>query len=162
MQNPDISFLQLKIANIGTALFYSRLNSPLPFSTYIITALKIDEDGYVWFFINRGPQQQKIVSKPFDAQLEFYRKGCPFFMKIDGEAAIAEPGEKLPEIIGKGISLPEEALSGILLVKVKIENVVYKELKEQKSFRLRRSISLWIKNILRPDQEQQWQASPAI
>ena len=162
MQQPDISFLQLRIANIGTAWFYGGPDSPLPFSTYIITALKIDEDGYVWFFINRGPQQQKIVNRRFDAQLEFYRKGYPFFMKIDGKAAIADPGENLHEIIGKGISLSQEALSGILLVKVKIENVVYKELKEQKPFRLMNHLSGWLKNILHPVQEQQWQASPAI
>lgn len=162
MQNPDISFLQLRIANIGTALFYGGSNSPLPFSTYIITALKIDEAGCIWFFINRGSPQQKISNRPFNAQLEFYRKGYPFFMKIDGEAVIEEPGENLNDIMGKGISLSREALSGILLVKVKIKNAVYKNLKQQKSLRLLNSLSLWLKNILHPVPEQGWQATTAI
>lgn len=161
MQNPDISFIQLQIAKIGTALFYSGENSQLPFSTYIITALKIDEDGYVWFFINRGMNEQKTDSRPFEAQLEFYRKGYPFFMKIEGEAFIADAREKMDDIMGKGVRLQEETLSGILLVKVKVEKVVYKELKEQKTFQPLTSLSSWFKNILHPAPAQ-WQTSAAV
>ena len=117
MQNPDISFIQLKIANIGTALFYCGANSQLPFSTYIITALKLDEDGCVWFFISSGPDKQINIIRPFEAQLEFYRKGYPFFMKIEGQASIADTKEKMQDLMGKGILLPEETLSGILLKK---------------------------------------------
>jgi len=162
MQNPDISFIQLKIAKIGTALFSCGANSQLPFSTYIITALKIDEDGYIWFFINKGMHELKNDGPPFVAQLEFYRKGYPFFMKIEGEAAIADAKEKMHDIMGKGISLPQETLSGILLVKVKIEKVLYKELKEQKSFQPLNSLSTWLKNILHPVPTTQWHPSPAV
>lgn len=161
MQNPDLSFIQLKIANIGTALFYCGTNSRLPFSTYIITALKIDQEGYVWFFISRGMHEQPIDKRPFEAQLEFYRKGCPFFLKIDGEASIADTSEKMHDIMGKGISFPSETLAGIILVKVKIEKVIYKELKEPTPFRPLKSISGWLKHILHPAPVQ-WQPAPAV
>ena len=161
MQNPDISFIQLKIARIGTALFYCGPNSQLSFSTYIITALKIDEDGCVWFFISRGLHEQTNNIRPFEVQLEFYRKGCPFFMKIAGQASIADPKEKMQDLMGKGFSLQGETLSGILLVKVKMEKVVYKELKQQKSFQPINSLPLWLKNLLYPVQLP-WQPSPAV
>ena len=161
MQNPDISFIQLKIANIGTALFYCGTNSQLPFSTYIITALKLDEDGCVWFFISRGPDKQINNIRPFEAQLEFYRKGYPFFMKIEGQASIADTKEKMQDLMGKGILLPEETLSGILLIKVKMGKVVYKELKQQQSFQPKHSLSVWLKNLLHPVQSP-WQPTPAV
>lgn len=150
MQNRDISFVQLKLANIGTALFYCGEGCQLPFNTYIITALKVDNDGYVWFFINRSIQQEEGPIRPFDAQLEFYRKGCPFSMKIDGRATVVDAREKMQDLIGKGISLNEETLNGIILIKVKIEKVAYKELKEQKSFQPLDSVANWFKNILHP------------
>lgn len=159
MQNPDLSFIQLKLANIGTALFYCGGSSQLAFTTYIITALKVDNEGFVWFFINRGPGNKEMRIRPFDAQLEFYRKGCPFFMRIDGQACIADAREKMHDLMGKGISLQEDTLKGIILVKVKIEKVLYKELKEQKSFQPIAAVSRWFKNILHPAQEQ-WRATP--
>jgi hypothetical protein len=161
MQNPDISFIQLKLTNIGTALFYCGSNSHLPFSAYIITALKIDKDGYIWFVISKGPQEQIDDMNMFEVQLEFYRKGYPFFMKIDGQASVADAKEKMQDLMGKGIHIQEETLSCILLIKVKIEKVIYKELRLQKSFQPLNSLSVWLKNILHPEQIS-WHPSPAI
>ena len=161
MQNPDISFVQLKLANIGTALFYCGAGSQLPFSTYIITALKADKDGHIWFFINRGQQEQDTFIPPFEAQLEFYRKGYPFFMKIEGRATVADAKEYMHELMGKGISLQEETLCGIFLIKVKMEKCIYKELKGQKTFQPLTSILNRFKNILHPAQPR-WQPTPAV
>jgi hypothetical protein len=161
MQNPDISFIQLKLTNIGTALFYCGPNSQLPFSTYIITALKIDEGGGIWFFISKGLHEQINDKRPSEAQLEFYRKGYPFFMKINGQASVADTKEKMQDLIGKGISLQEETLSRILLINVKIEKVIYKELRLQKSFQPLNNLSVWLKNIIHPVQTS-WQPSATI
>jgi hypothetical protein len=63
--------------------------------------------------------------------------------------------------MGKGISLQEETLSGILLIKVKIEKVIYKELRLQKSFQPLNNLSVWLKNIIHPVQTS-WQPSATI
>ncbi|MFT3933643.1 MAG: hypothetical protein QM726_08525 [Chitinophagaceae bacterium] len=163
MQNPDIPFIQMKLANIGTALFYCGNDCPLPFSTYIITALKIDENGFVWFFVNKGQQKQENSHSPFAAQLEFYRKGYPFSMKISGEASIAEPGDKMNDLMGKGINLSQEALSGILLVKVKIEDVLYRDLKEQNWMQPLQRATGWFKKLLQPTPAPaNWNPAPAM
>jgi len=161
MQNPDISFVQLKLANIGTALFYCSDGCQLPFTTYIITALKVDQDGFVWFFINKGNQEQPADVRPFAAQLEFFKKGYPFFMKIEGQASIENVKEKMDDLMGKGIQLRDEAMAGILLVKVKIEKVDYKELKQQKTFPAWQQLTGWCKNLLHHGSPQ-WQVTPAI
>ncbi|HTL07244.1 MAG TPA: hypothetical protein VL307_03265 [Chitinophagaceae bacterium] len=161
MQNPDISFIQLKLANIGTALFYCGDGCQLPFTTYIITALKVDQDGFVWFFINKGNQEHPAHIKPFAAHLEFFKKGYPFFMGIKGQASIESVKEKMDDLMGKGIQLSEEALAGILLVKVKIEKVDYKELKQQKALPSWQQLTGWCKHLLHPAAPQ-WQVNPAI
>ncbi len=150
MTNISIPFIQLKVAQIGTALFNCGSQSQLAFSTYIITALKIDDEGNVWFFVNKGVEAAEKNANPFTAQLEFYRKGFPFFMRIEGEGSIVHAQEKIHDLMGKGIHLQQEALAGILLVKVKIENVVYKELKQQKPFNFISGITAKIKNLLHP------------
>ena len=162
MQNPDISFVQLKIANIGTALCYCGDGSPLPYSTYVITALKSDEEGFIWFFINKGRQQiSNNDARPFPVHLDFYRKGYPFSMKIEGEGRITDANEKIHDLMGKGIRLQAESLAGIVLVKVKMEKVEYKELSVRKPFQPLNSVSAWLKNIVHPAQET-WQPSPLI
>ncbi len=161
MQNRDIAFVQLKLANIGTALFYCGESCQLPFNTYIITALKVDNEGYVWFFINRSMHHDNVPIRPFEAQLEFYRKGYPFSMKIDGEASVADAREKMQDLMGKGISLNEETLNSIILIKVKIEKIAYKELKEQKTFQPLDSVANWFKNILHPAPST-WQTNAGL
>src|SRR5450432_1545638 len=80
MQTPDVSFLQSKIASLGTALFFSEDNM-LPFPAYIITALKTDDEGSTWFFISRSWNKTVSYNVASAASLEFYRKGYPFSLK---------------------------------------------------------------------------------
>lgn len=165
MGNPDLSLLQLKIANIGTALFFCGDNNFLPFSAYIVTALRTDDDGCIWFLINRSWDKPVTYDSLFPVGLEFYRKGYPFTLKIDGDASLIKNKAVMQELMGKSIRLNDEAFSGVLLVKVKIKHADYKELVTHKPFRpLQHSLSL-LKNWLHPNQEKregtlQWQ--PAV
>jgi hypothetical protein len=165
MENPDLSLLQLKIANIGTALFFCGDNNCLPFSAYIITALRTDEEGCIWFLISRGWNKPVSYDTLFPVSLEFYRKGYPFTLKIEGDAGIVNDKTVMQDLMGKSIRLNDEAFYGVLLVKVKIKHSEYKELQAHKSFRpLQFSLSA-LKNFLLPNHEKretgiQWQ--PAV
>jgi hypothetical protein len=164
MENPDLSFLQLKIANIGTALFFCGANSLLPFRAYIITALKTDSEGCIWFFISRAWNTPVTYGVNFPASLEFYRKGYPFSLRIEGDGQLENKTAVLQELMGKSVSVKEEALAGVLLVKVKIQNAIYKELFVPKPFAALETCVAAIKNWLYPAPGKkygllQWQPS---
>ena len=162
MKNPDLSLLQLKIANIRTALFFCGDNNCLPFSAYVITALRTDDEGCIWFLISRGWDKPVSYDTLFPVTLEFYRKGYPLALKIEGDASIVNEKVVMQDLMGKSIRLNEEVFSGVLMVKVKIKHAAYKELQAHKPFRsLPFSLSVLI-NFLLPKHERkeaaiQWQ-----
>ena len=165
MENPDLSLLQLKIANIGTALFFCGDNNCLPFCAYIIIALRTDEDGCIWFLISRGWDKPVSYDTLFPVNLELYRKGYPFTLKIEGDASIVNDKSAMQDLMGKSIRLTNEAFSGVLLVKVKIKRAEYKELQAPKTSRSFQFSLSAVKNLLFPNHEKretgpQWQ--PAV
>ncbi len=158
MQHPDLSFLQAKIASIGTALFFCENKYMLPYPAYIIRALKTDDQGYIWFFISRNGNEKLSYDALFPADLEFYRKGFPYVLKIGGQASLVNDKEMtdhfMQDLFGKTISIKEEAISGVLLVKVKIQNAASKELVTRKPFNPFHNISFLLKNLWYPAHTQ--------
>lgn len=157
MQTPDTSFLQARIASIGTALFFCENKYMLPFPAYIITALKTDEEGYIWFFISRSWNKTVTYDLPFRTNLEFYRKGYPFSIKVEGNASLVNNKEMMHDfmqnLLGKSLPVKEDAMAGVLLVKVKIEKATFKELVVRKPYKPFHHVLSAIKNG--------WYPSPA-
>jgi hypothetical protein len=159
--HPDLPFIQLKINAIATALFFCSGDAPLPFSAYVVTALKMDDEGCIWFFVRRGPYENIVFGKAFDAELEFYRKGYPWLVKVFGVGTVEYAEPKAQELIGTSICLNQLMLSGILLVKVKMENASYRELKVFSPIRfVANSVDRYRKMIHRI--RGQWQSSPVV
>jgi hypothetical protein len=119
------NFIQDKINNIGSALFYSQQYSVLKFPTTIITALKVDELGQIWFCISRPNQQVGAFDSRFPAQLDFYRKGKGYFLKIFGQAFVVDDPEEINQLTGWAIDIDKVTLNKLLLLKLKIQQVVY-------------------------------------
>lgn len=158
MHTAELPFLQNKIASTGTALFFCENKYMLPFSAYIITALKTDDKGYIWFFISRSWNKTVSYDVSCPASLDFYRKGVNFSLKIDGRAELVNDKEMMrdfmQDLLGKSIPVKEEALAGVLLVKVKIEKGHYKEFAPRKLYRPLESLSAAIKNLWYPSGAQ--------
>jgi hypothetical protein len=158
MKDPDLSFLQAKIASIGTALFFCENKYILSFPAYIVKALKTDDQGYIWFFISRNWKEKLSYDVPFPADLEFYRKGYPYSIKIGGYASLINDAKLIhqfmQDVSGESISVNEEAISGVLLVKVKIASAVSKELITRKPYNPLHNISFLLKNIWYPAHTQ--------
>ncbi len=131
MQTEDISFLQTKIASIGTALFFCDNRFMLPFTAYVVTALKTDDSGNVWFFISRTWNKTISYDVITPATLEFYRKGVNAKLHVAGKAELVNDPERtrgfMEELLGNSLPLSDEAISGVILVKVKIEQADYTE-----------------------------------
>ena len=57
--NQQLNFLQEKIQEIGSAIFFNLSDSVLKLPTRLVNTLKVDDYGFVWFFMQRPRQELK-------------------------------------------------------------------------------------------------------
>jgi hypothetical protein len=127
LSDRHLHFLHEKIQDIRSALFYSLSNSVLKIPTSIVTALKVDEEGQVWFFVSRPRQQLTEFDRQFPARMEFYKKGKHSVVKINGRACIVNDANAVTGLVTLPDDIKEKALDQLLLIKVKIEKAEYFE-----------------------------------
>ena len=127
--NQQLNFLQEKIQEIGSAIFFNLSDSVLKLPTSIVSTLKVDEYGYVWFFIQKPKQSLKEFETEFPVRLDFFRKGKSYFLQVSGKGWMVND----PEEMNSFINLPEDAKQSatidMVLVKVKILKAEYYETK---------------------------------
>ena len=125
--NNQLNFLQEKIEEIGSAIFFNLSDSVLKLPTSIVTTLKVDEYGFVWFFVQKPRQSLREFETEFPARLDFFRKGKNCFLQVMGKAWVVSD----PEEVNGFVTLPEEvkemALGDMVLVKVKMLRAEYHE-----------------------------------
>jgi hypothetical protein len=117
-------FLQEKIKDIKIALFKSDANSELQLPNNIIETLKVEENGYIWFFTSCTLDQAKNIDKSFYAYLDYYKKGIDCSIKLSGQATIIEDDN------GDFLAISnysKSTASRLLLVKMKILQAEYFE-----------------------------------
>lgn len=129
LSSKHLHFLQDKIQDLRSALFFSMNNSVLKFPTSVVSALKVDEVGQVWFFIRKPSQHISEFDKQFPARLEFYKKGKQYFLKILGKACIVNDPEEMNGLVDLPDEVKQEGMDHLILVKVKIEKGDYFEYK---------------------------------
>src|SRR5215831_15953448 len=123
----SLNFVRDKIRNIGSALFYSDQDAVLKFPTSIITALKVDDVGQVWFYMNRPSQYIHQFDTQFPAKLDFFRKGRNYFLSIMGKAFIVTDPEEISLLLSLDTELDRKAMDKMILLKLKIQRVGYFE-----------------------------------
>ena len=82
--NSDLPFLREKIQELKNALFFSQNSSLLRMATTIVSILKVDDLGQIWFFVPRPTQALQEFDREFPVKLEFFRKGKGFFFISPG------------------------------------------------------------------------------
>jgi hypothetical protein len=123
----DLDFLREKINDLRSALFFNTSNAVLRLPTCIISTLKMDEAGQVWFFVNRPEQYLHEFDKEFPARLDFFRKGKRFFLHLTGKAYIVSDPEELYEVVSVAEDIKQKAISHLVLIKFKIATADYYE-----------------------------------
>ena len=121
----SLSFLQQKIQGIGSALFYSLNSGVLKFPTSIVSTLKVDEAGNIWFFISKPAQQLQEFDWEFPAKMQFYRKGKSYSLQVSGKACVVEDPEEVYSLVSLPARVREDACREVVLMKVKINNAEY-------------------------------------
>ena len=89
-QDDNLIFLQRKIGEIKVAMFKSEINSELQLPTNIVSTLKTDNDGNIWFFTSCNGKYAKNIDKSFYAYLDYYQKGGAYRLRVSGKASIVQ------------------------------------------------------------------------
>ena len=125
--NQQINFLQERIEEIGSAIFYNESEAVLKLPTSIVSTIKVDDFGFVWFFVQKPKQQLSEFEQEFPVKLDFYKKGLGYFLQVMGKGFVVTD----PEEMNSFVDLPEEhkklASGTMALVKVKIQEAKYYE-----------------------------------
>ncbi|MEI6948436.1 pyridoxamine 5'-phosphate oxidase family protein [Paraflavisolibacter sp. H34] len=119
----QLSFLQEKIQDIRSAIFFNLSDAVLKFPTSLVSTLKVDEYGYVWFLARRPRQEVTEFEAGFPVRLDYYRKGTNYFMQVTGRAWVVSDPEEMNQLAGmlqnqEGVPFTEATEA--VLVKVKM------------------------------------------
>jgi hypothetical protein len=121
----DLHFLQEKIQDLKNALFFPQNTSLLRITTAIVSVLKVDELGQMWFFVARPQQAITEFDREFPVRLEFFRKGRDFFLHVLGKAFIVTDPEEINGLVHDDIR--ELAGSHLVLIRVQMSKADYFE-----------------------------------
>jgi hypothetical protein len=123
-----IKFIEDKIRDLQSALFFSLNDAVLKFPTCLIKVLETDELGQLWFLIPKPQQFIHAFDKTFPVKLDFFRKGREYYLKIIGKAFLVNDPEEINSIECLGDNIKQMArFSETVLVKVKISHAEYVE-----------------------------------
>ncbi|MFI5152975.1 MAG: hypothetical protein ACHQET_06540 [Chitinophagales bacterium] len=145
-RNTALDFIQEKIRNIGSALFYSEQSALPKYPTTIITARIIDDIGQIWFYMNKPTQNFQQLDDQFPARLDFFRKGKDYFLQILGRANVITDPEELSMFPDFDLEADPHIMEEKVLVKLKIQWAGYFD--RAVHDKSGRKWSCWIEKIL--------------
>lgn len=155
--NQQLNFLQEKILEIGSAIFFNLSDSVLRLPTSLVNTLKVDDFGFVWFFVQKPRQELKEFETEFPVRMDFFRKGSGCFLQVNGKGWVVTDPEEMNAFDGLPQDAKKTAMNEMVLVKVKIMRAEYYETKTDARSswwqNAVNSISTWFRhsNNLRPD-----------
>ena len=142
------AFIHDKIKNLGSAIFFNQSDAVLKLPASVVRILHVDDYGYIWFFIQKPPQQLTEFEKEFPVKLDFFRKGLDYSLQVIGNGHIVNDPEELYIIAANIDELRPFDPAKMILIKVKMTRAdYYDKLSGSKSSWLQSAISLlqsWI------------------
>ena len=84
----SVKLIQEKIQDLQTALFFPETSQQIQMPNYVVDSAKADEEGNVWFIISRPVQYIEQEELKFPCKLDFFKKGKPFHLKLQGKACL--------------------------------------------------------------------------
>jgi general stress protein 26 len=86
-KNP-IAFIQQKIQELKTALFFPETGSLFNIPNYLVNLAELDEAGNIWFVIHKPAKYIDPLDTKFSCKLDFFKKGMSHYVKVQGKATI--------------------------------------------------------------------------
>ncbi len=123
VHDSNLQFIREKICILRNAVMYVSGDGLVKLGNDIVTAIKVDEDGQLWFVTNRPAQIVSECEQSFPARLRFYRKGIGYYLEISGKATIVSSNYTFSD-------MPADNKKGNkkkVLVKMEMKNIEYTE-----------------------------------
>ena len=125
--NQQLQFLQEKIREIKSAILFNLSDSVLKFPTTIVSTVKVDDNGYVWFFVKKPKQDIREFEKEFPVRLDYFKKGSEGFLQVMGKAWVITDPEELTTFKLLNEDVAGDLSDDMVLVKVKMMKADYQE-----------------------------------
>jgi len=125
--NQQLNFLQEKIKEINSAIFFNLSDSVLKLPTSVVNTLKVDDFGYVWMLFKKPKQHLKEFENGFPVRLDYFKKGSTCFLQIMGKAWVVTDPEEVNTFIDMNEEVDFAMLDESVLVKVKMLKAEYYE-----------------------------------
>lgn len=125
--NQQLHFLQEKIKEINSAIFFNLSDSVLKFPTTIVSTLKVDDYGYLWFCVKKPKQSLKEFETGFPVRLDYFKKGTECFLQVMGKAWVVTDPEELNSFVSLSEEMKDWTGEDSVLVKVKMLKADYQE-----------------------------------
>ena len=135
----NLQFIRQKIYELRSAIMYSMSNELVKIPNNIVTAIRVDNEGQLWFLSKRPAQFISECEQIFPARLHFYRKGISFFMEVSGKATIVNTACDMNTEQSDNTGPQDKPV----LIKMTIRNVEYVEPAEKKK---KNRIELFLEN----------------
>lgn len=110
-----------QITALGSALFFTQSRSVLSLPVHVINKVVVDDENDIWFLIQRPTQELSAYEIVMPARLDFFKKGMPYNLKVEGTAYIVDDAAKISELAEGG------SVSGVLAMRVSIISTEYFE-----------------------------------
>lgn len=121
VNDSNLQFIREKIIQLRTAVMYVASDELVKLGNDIVTAIRVDDEGQLWFMTNNPHQRVEECEQNFPARLCFYRKGLDFSVEISGKASIVNNDYSYDYIVDKSSKAKK------VLVKLAMVNIAYTE-----------------------------------
>jgi len=126
-QTQQLVFLQEKIEQIGSAIFFNQSESVLKLPTSLVSNIKVDDFGYLWFFVMKPKQNVQEFDNEFPVRMDFFKKGVDFFLQVNGKGWVVIDPEEQNTFLELFNDIDASQLEDMVLVKVKMLKAEYYE-----------------------------------
>ena len=139
----NLEFIKQKIYKIRSAIMYTMSNELVKLPNNVVTAVKVDDEGHLWFLSKKPAQFVSECEQVFPARLKFYKKGIPYAVEVSGRAVIVNSDVKSS---GEADSAFDEKE---ILIKMTMVNVEYADHSERRKNSLETLMEIGYKWFLR-------------
>lgn len=125
----NLQFITEKINQVRTAIMYSSTDDVIRLPNNIISAVRVDEEGQLWFICERPAYLPEQYPTSFPARLHFYKKGKFFHIEVSGPAWIVN-----------NLHCDNSNIENRMLIKMEMKNIIYTETPAKQKSRM----ELWL------------------
>lgn len=147
----NLQFIRERIYEIRHAVMYSMSNGLVRIPNSIVSVIKVDNDGQLWFLCTPPTQKIEECECVFPARLQFYKKGKYFRLEVSGKATVMNNEYSDAET--------EQKKDKPILIKMSMSNIEYTSTSERKEKGkiesiLESSYKWLLRNVAIPRQEK--------